>query len=140
VPRRARAAMRILHAGVPDGRARVARREPIADRVRGSHVALGEPLSVHRLPVHRRRGAARRGAHAGRTVTTRLFGERVARSEDRRLLTGRGRYTGDFEPAAAHAAFVRSDFAHARITGIDVAAAQAVPGVLDVFTYADLAE
>jgi aerobic carbon-monoxide dehydrogenase large subunit len=73
-------------------------------------------------------------------VTTRLFGERVARSEDRRLLTGRGRYTGDFEPAAAHAAFVRSDFAHARITGIDVAAAQAVPGVLGVFTYADLAD
>ncbi len=71
-------------------------------------------------------------------MTTRLFGERVGRSEDRRLLTGHGRYTADFEPAAAHAAFVRSDFAHARILGIDVAAAQAVPGVLGVYTFADL--
>jgi len=71
-------------------------------------------------------------------VTTRLFGEPVARKEDGRFLTGRGRYTADFEPHAAHAAFVRSDLAHARITGIDTAAAGEVPGVLGVFTWTDL--
>src|SRR2546428_552801 len=54
-----------------------------------------------------------------------MFGERVPRREDGRFLTGRGRYTADFEPKAAHAAFVRSDFAHARILGVDAALAEA---------------
>ncbi len=71
-------------------------------------------------------------------MTTRLFGERVPRTEDARLVTGRGRFVADFEPHAAHAAFVRSDHAHARILGIDVTEAAAMPGVLGVFTYADL--
>src|SRR5256884_1523574 len=72
-------------------------------------------------------------------MTTRLFGERVPRREDARFLTGRGRYTADFEPHAAQAAFVRSDHAHARVLGVDTSAAASVPGVLGVFTYADLA-
>ena len=67
-------------------------------------------------------------------MTTRMFGERVPRREDGRFLTGRGRYTADFEPKAAHAAFVRSDFAHARILGVDTSAAASLPGVLGVFT------
>jgi len=71
-------------------------------------------------------------------VTTRLFGERVERREDRRFLTGRGRYVADFELSAAHAAFVRSDLAHARITRVDPSQAQQVPGVLAVYTHADL--
>jgi carbon-monoxide dehydrogenase large subunit len=71
-------------------------------------------------------------------VTTRMFGERVGRTEDGRFLTGRGRYVADFEPHAAHAAFIRSDFAHARIVSIETAAARAMPGVLGVFTFADL--
>src|SRR5207249_442851 len=58
--------------------------------------------------------------------------------EDRRFLTGRGRYVADFELGAAHAAFVRSDLAHARITGIDTSEALQVPGVLAVYTHADL--
>jgi CO/xanthine dehydrogenase Mo-binding subunit len=71
-------------------------------------------------------------------MTTRLFGERVPRREDDRLLTGRGRFVADFEPSAAHAAFVRSDMAHARILGIDTDEASAMDGVLGVFTYSDL--
>jgi CO/xanthine dehydrogenase Mo-binding subunit len=71
-------------------------------------------------------------------LTTRLFGERVERREDDRLLVGRGRYTDDFEPHAAHAAFVRSDYAHARITDIDVSGALDVDGVHAVYTYEDL--
>jgi len=67
------------------------------------------------------------------------FGERVERREDGRLLTGNGRYTDDFEPHAAHAAFVRSDFAHARIADIDVSGALGIDGVHAVYTYEDLA-
>jgi aerobic carbon-monoxide dehydrogenase large subunit len=71
-------------------------------------------------------------------VTTRLFGERVERREDDRLLVGRGRYTDDFEPHAAHAAFVRSDYAHARVRDVDVSGALDVDGVYAVYTYEDL--
>jgi aerobic carbon-monoxide dehydrogenase large subunit len=66
------------------------------------------------------------------------FGERVERREDKRLLTGNGRYTDDFAPHAAHAAFVRSDYAHARILDIDVSGAIDVDGVHAVYTYEDL--
>jgi aerobic carbon-monoxide dehydrogenase large subunit len=69
------------------------------------------------------------------------IGQPVRRGEDRRLITGRGCYSDDVTlPRQAHAAFVRSPHAHARIQGIDVRAAQAVPGVLAVFTGADVAE
>jgi carbon-monoxide dehydrogenase large subunit len=71
-------------------------------------------------------------------MTTRMFGERVERREDRRLLVGEGRYTDDFEPHAAHAAFVRSDYAHARVSDIDVSGALDVDGVYAVYTYDDL--
>jgi aerobic carbon-monoxide dehydrogenase large subunit len=71
-------------------------------------------------------------------VTTRLFGERVERREDDRLLVGAGRYTDDFEPHAAHAAFVRSDYAHARVRDVDVSGALDIEGVHAVYTYEDL--
>jgi aerobic carbon-monoxide dehydrogenase large subunit len=62
------------------------------------------------------------------------------RREDRRLLTGGGRFTADWDlPGQAHAAFLRSDRAHARIVAIDATAALAVPGVLRVLTGADVA-
>ena len=66
------------------------------------------------------------------------FGERVERREDRRLLTGEGRYTDDFAPHAAHAAFLRSEYAHARIVDIDVSGALDVEGVHAVYTFDDL--
>ena len=72
------------------------------------------------------------------SLTTRMFGERVERREDDRLLLGQGRYTDDFEPYAAHAAFVRSEHAHARIADIDVSGALEVDGVHAVYTYEDL--
>ncbi|MDP3519694.1 MAG: xanthine dehydrogenase family protein molybdopterin-binding subunit [Hydrogenophaga sp.] len=62
------------------------------------------------------------------------------RKEDARLLTGRGRYIDDIEvPGALHACFVRSPHAHARVDRIDTAAALAMPGVVAVYTGADLA-
>jgi len=68
------------------------------------------------------------------------LGQSVPRTEDPRLLTGRGRYTDDVVlPRQAHAYVLRSPHAHARIRGIDVRHAQQMPGVLGVFTGADWA-
>ena len=62
------------------------------------------------------------------------------RVEDRRLLTGEGRFTDDVAPAGAARAFVvRSPHAHARIRAIDTSRAAALPGVLAVLTGADAA-
>ena len=68
------------------------------------------------------------------------LGQSATRVEDRRLLRGLGRYTDDIDlPGQARAHFVRSPHASARIRGVDAAAAEAAPGVLAVFTAADLA-
>jgi carbon-monoxide dehydrogenase large subunit len=62
------------------------------------------------------------------------------RREDARLVTGAGRYTADLRRAGMAELFLlRSPLAHARIRSIDVAAAREAPGVLGVFTGADLA-
>ena len=68
------------------------------------------------------------------------IGAAVKRREDVRFLTGRGRYVADlvFE-GELHCAFVRSPHAHARIRGIDVGAALGAPGVVAVYTGADMA-
>ena len=61
------------------------------------------------------------------------IGARVTRKEDKRFLTGKGRYTDDMSvPGMKYACFVRSPYAHARIRGIDVSPAKAMPGVIDV--------
>jgi carbon-monoxide dehydrogenase large subunit len=74
-------------------------------------------------------------------MSTQMFGARIKRSEDPQLLTGRAQFVDDVDiPGMVHAAFKRSDYAHARITGIDVTAARALPGVLAVYTAADLGD
>jgi aerobic carbon-monoxide dehydrogenase large subunit len=68
------------------------------------------------------------------------IGAPLRRLEDRRFLTGRGRFVADVElPAALHCVLVRSPHAHARIRAIDTSAARAAPGVVAVFTGADMA-
>jgi len=70
-----------------------------------------------------------------------MFGARVPRLEDPRLLTGQGSYTDDFHlPGMLEAAFVRSPHSHARINGIDTSAALTHEGVVAVYTTADLPE
>ena len=65
----------------------------------------------------------------------------TGRREDRRLLTGAGRYTSDHDrPGQLHAVFMRSDRAHARIAALDLAAARAAPGVALVLTGVDTRE
>src|SRR5450756_1224647 len=71
-------------------------------------------------------------------MTTRWFGARVLRVEDDRLLRGHGRFTDDIDDGALESVLVRSPFAHARIRSIDVTAARALPGVVAVYTAADL--
>ncbi len=69
------------------------------------------------------------------------IGERIKRTEDRRFLTGAGRYVDDLQLArCTHAYFLRSPHAHARIKSIDVAAAKAAPGVVEIFTGKDVAD
>jgi len=74
-------------------------------------------------------------------VSPRWLGERVPRLEDTKLLTGRALFTDDVDlPGMLHAAFLRSDEAHGVLRGVDVAAARARPGVVAVWTAADLGD
>jgi carbon-monoxide dehydrogenase large subunit len=66
-------------------------------------------------------------------------GQAVTRTEDLRLLTGRGRYLDDINLSGqAHAAILRSPHAHAAIKSIDASAAKSRPGVIAVFTGQDI--
>ena len=67
-------------------------------------------------------------------------GQSVPRTEDPRLLRGEGRYTDDVDlPGQAYAVMIRSRHAHGVIRGIDIDAARSMPGVIGVYTGADLA-
>ena len=67
------------------------------------------------------------------------IGARVTRKEDKRFITGAGRYVDDMVvPGMKHAVFVRSPHAHAQIKKIDVKQAQAMPGVVAVLTGKEL--
>ncbi len=70
-----------------------------------------------------------------------MVGSVVVRKEDPNLLTGRGKYTDDLVLSGmAHAAFHRSSEAHADIVRVDTTEARAMPGVIGVWTAADLAD
>ena len=72
-------------------------------------------------------------------MTTQMFGAPVQRREDRRLVTGQGRFVDDLVPAGAlAAAFVRSPHAHARVEDIDVTEAVDTPGLVAIYAYDDL--
>jgi len=67
------------------------------------------------------------------------IGQAITRREDQRLLTGTGRYLDDMAlPDETHMVLVRSPHAHARVVAVDTVAAKAMPGVVAVFTGADL--
>jgi carbon-monoxide dehydrogenase large subunit len=69
------------------------------------------------------------------------IGKPLRRKEDRRLITGRTRWTDNIAlPGLLHVAMVRSPMAHARITRVDVSAALDRPGVVAAFSGADLAD
>lgn len=77
------------------------------------------------------------------TRGTSILGTEVRRVEDPELLRGRGTFVGDTDlddPEVLHAVFVRSPVAHALVRGVDTAAAAQAPGVVGVFTAAELGE
>jgi carbon-monoxide dehydrogenase large subunit len=74
-------------------------------------------------------------------VTYKVIGKRVKRVEDPRLLTGQALFVGDVSlPGMLHAAFFRSDYAHAKVISIDVNPALEVPGVVGVYTAEDMGD
>ncbi len=74
-------------------------------------------------------------------MATRYFGAPIKRNEDRRLLTGQALFVDDVElPGMLHAAFLRSEVAHARIRSIDVSAAREREGVVALYTAHDLGD
>ena len=69
------------------------------------------------------------------------IGQAVPRREDARLITGRGTYVDNYAaPGLLHLVIARSPIAHARINGVDVSNARKAPGVVAVFTGAELAD
>ncbi len=70
---------------------------------------------------------------------TQYIGKPVKRVEDKRFITGQGRYTDDIQlPGMVYAHIVRSPYAHAKINSFDIASAQSAPGVVAVFTGDDI--
>ena len=72
-------------------------------------------------------------------MTVTALGAAVRRKEDHRFITGKGQYTDDITlPRQTYAVFVRSPHAHAKVRKVDTSRAKAAPGVVGVFTGADL--
>src|SRR5712672_4528169 len=72
---------------------------------------------------------------------TKWIGQSVERLEDPPLVTGRGRFAGDIAfPHQLHMRIVRANHAHGKILAIDTSAARALPGVVAVWTAADIAD
>ena len=70
-----------------------------------------------------------------------LIGKSVKRVEDNRFIKGEGKYTDDFNMVnQTFAVYVRSPHAHANINSVDVSAAEAMNGVVKVFTGKDIAD
>jgi aerobic carbon-monoxide dehydrogenase large subunit len=74
-------------------------------------------------------------------VAGKVFGQPILRNEDAQLLAGKAQFIDDIElPGMLHAAFLRSDYAHARIKKIDYSAALKRPGVIAVFIAEDFGD
>ena len=72
---------------------------------------------------------------------TKMIGKPVRRVEDKRFISGKGRYTDDIVlPGMLHAYIIRSHHAHAKILGIDTRQAENMEGVVAIFTGKDIAD
>src|SRR6476646_638921 len=101
------------------------------------------PARSRPRPARRRaRPPARPGEGAAMTteaIPQGFVGQPIKRTEDRRLITGKGRYLDDIQmPGLAYMAILRSPYAHANIKSIDIEVAKSMPGVLDVLVGADV--
>ncbi len=74
-------------------------------------------------------------------MSNKYIGQRIRRNEDPRLLTGQALFVDDVQmPGMLHAAFLRSDYAHARLRSMDACAARVHPGVVAVYTAEDMGD
>ena len=90
------------------------------------------------LPQHCQSGSRRRHKTLGDTMSD-LIGKSVKRVEDNRLLKGEGKFTDDFNmPNQAIGVYVRSPHAHANLASVDISAAEAMGGVIKIFTGKDI--
>src|SRR5262249_58746647 len=106
-----------------------------------AHPATGARTQIGRRVLHRATSSVLwRLPHLPRGFQMQFgMGQAVVRKEDLRLLTGGGRYLNDLNlPAQAHAAFLRSPHAHARVAAIDASVASRRPGVIAVLTGKEL--
>src|SRR4051794_39819787 len=136
--------MRLLYARHDSQRASTVGPSPEPQRAGDSPWPGRQSLPLHRLSAHRQRGEVRgqsgRGVIMATTITKpeTMFGKRVRRQEDPRLITGTALYLDDLTvPGMHHAILVRSPYGAANIRGIDTAAALSTPGVVAVFTGKD---
>src|SRR5581483_4315466 len=88
-----------------------------------------------------RRGGSERMTATEAEKTTGELGRARLRKEDERLITGQTNWTDNIQlPGMLHIAFLRSPYAHARITAVDVSAARNEPGVIAAFSGKDFAD
>src|SRR5579862_9729543 len=145
VQRRARAAVRLLHAGDADERDRAVAREPAPEPRGDPQGAAGQHLPLYRLLEHLRghEGGVRMSATETVEVavpTVTWSGQSVPRKEDKRLVQGQGVFIDDMKRhAMGYLHFVRSPYAHAHITSIDISAAEKHPGVYGTLTGEEVA-
>src|SRR3954449_3991567 len=131
--------MWFLHTGFRGLSPRLPQRAPESVRRRDPRGAVGKPVPVHRVSGHHCRGETRSEQWEFVMTAGRFMGQAIARSEDPRLLTGRGRFIADVVvPGASDAAFLRCEVARGRIVRLDTEAARSAPGVRAVYTAADL--
>src|SRR5215211_8188336 len=80
-------------------------------------------------------GGKQKFRSGGQDMGVEGIGASVVRKEDRRFITGKGRYVDDIKLLGmTYAHFIRSPHAHARVKGIDSADAMKMPGVVAVLT------
>src|SRR5262252_9140273 len=93
-------------------------------------------------PRHsQRRGGCQDGCAPMTAANNKWIGQSVERLEDPPLVRGRGRFAGDIAfPHQLHMRIVRANHAHGKIVAIDTSAARALPGVVAVWTAADIAD
>src|SRR5713226_98553 len=136
------ASVRLLHERHGARRGEPARGEPEPERGRGPACARGQHLPLHRLPEHRRRDRGGGPMSAPTEVVVgQGIGASVERKEDRKLLQGQAQWVDNMQvPGMVYLGVVRSPYAHARITNVNVAPALAHAGVVAAWSGADLAD
>src|SRR5271166_2087055 len=147
VPREARLAMRLLHAGIHHGLGWAVAPKSVSQRGRNPCGAGQQHLPLHRIRQnHRgseicRRPPRRRSVAVNEIVPARNIGGYVPMIDGPEKVSGRAKYTADLlSPGMLAGRIYRSPYSHAEIVDVDVSEALQLPGVKAVVTGADCSE